>query len=383
MNFIISLLIAFVAINVIAAIPLIGVGVLGWGYLFGVIIPYAALAIFVVGLVWRVIAWSRSPVPFRIPTTAGQQKTLGWIKHSWIDNPSDTKGVWVRMFFEVLLFRSLFRNTRLEFREGSKIGYEWEKWLWLFALGFHYSFLVVVLRHLRFFTDPVPQVIIWLEWVDSFLEAGFVPVMGLEVVDYILGTGLVPAEGIGVPEMLISGFVLMGAVTLLLLRRLLSSQTRYISLPTDYFPLFLILGIGTTGILMRYTGMLLYRLIGIDFLSVDIVKVKELAMGLFSFSPTVPEGIGTIFFIHLFLVSTLIAYFPFSKLVHMAGIFLSPTRNLSNNNRFVRHVNPWNYPVAVHSYEAYEDEFRDKMVEAGLPVDKMPEETAEETESQE
>jgi len=72
-------------------------------------------------------------------------------------------------------------------------------------------------------------------------------------------------------------------------------------------------------------------------------------------------------------VSVLLAYFPFSKLMHLAGVFLSPTRNLSNNSRFVRHVNPWNYPVKVHTYEEYEEEFRDKMIEAGLPVDKMPE----------
>ena len=72
-------------------------------------------------------------------------------------------------------------------------------------------------------------------------------------------------------------------------------------------------------------------------------------------------------------MSVLFAYFPFSKLVHMGGIFLSPTRNLSNNNRIVRHINPWNYPVKTHTYEEYEDEFREKMVEAGLPVDKMPE----------
>jgi len=57
------------------------------------------------------------------------------------------------------------------------------------------------------------------------------------------------------------------------------------------------------------------------------------------------------------------------------GVFLSPTRNLSNNSRFVRHINPWNYPVKVHTYDEYEEEFRDKMIEAGLPVEK--EETAE------
>ena len=103
---------------------------------------------------------------------------------------------------------------------------------------------------------------------------------------------------------------------------------------------------------------------------VDLINVKELAIGLFTFQPVIPQGIGVIFFIHLFLVSSLIAYFPFSKLLHMPGIFLSPTRNLANNSRMKRHVNPWNSPVRVHTYEEYEDEFREKMKEAGLPVEK-------------
>jgi hypothetical protein len=113
-------------------------------------------------------------------------------------------------------------------------------------------------------------------------------------------------------------------------------------------------------------------------LKVDVVSVKELTIGLVSFKPRSPEGIGVLFYIHIFLVSTLVAYFPFSKLVHMAGIFLSPTRNLSNNSRIVRHINPWNYPVETHTYDEYEEEFRDKMVEVGIPVEKMRETPAEE-----
>ncbi len=98
--------------------------------------------------------------------------------------------------------------------------------------------------------------------------------------------------------------------------------------------------------------------------------MKELALGLVHFSPPDPTGIHPLFFGHLFLVCVLLAYFPLSKLVHMAGVFLSPTRNLANNNRAVRHVNPWDYPVKVHTYEEYEDEFREKMIAAGLPVEK-------------
>ena len=68
---------------------------------------------------------------------------------------------------------------------------------------------------------------------------------------------------------------------------------------------------------------------------------------------------------------------------------MSPTRNLANNNRMVRHVNPWNDPnIKPHAYADYEDEFREFMVNAGLPVEKElppepepePEPEAEETE---
>jgi nitrate reductase gamma subunit len=173
--------------------------------------------------------------------------------------------------------------------------------------------------------------------------------------------GIAPFTGFQLPGLMLSGVVLLAAVGFLFIRRVLSAQIRYISLPSDYFPLVLIGTIALTGVLMRY------------LLKVDIVGIKELAMGLVTFHWALPEGIGVLFYIHLFLVCVLLAYFPFSKLVHLGGIFLSPTRNLANNSRAVRHTNPWNYPVKTHDYHEYEDEFREKMIEAGLPVEKMPE----------
>lgn len=92
-------------------------------------------------------------------------------------------------------------------------------------------------------------------------------------------------------------------------------------------------------------------------------------MGLVTLHPVAPEGIAPILFVHLFLVSALLVYFPWSKLMHAGGIVLSPTRNLANNNRAKRHVNPWNYPVDVHTYAEYEAEFGEKMKKVGLPLD--------------
>jgi nitrate reductase gamma subunit len=341
---------SFLAVLGLFLLAYVGVAGLGLEWLFGIIVPYLAALVFVIFGIKRVLGWGRSAVPFRIPTTAGQQKSLSWIQDSPIDNPTTKLGVWMRMALEVLTFRSLFRNTRMKLGAGPKIGYSLEIFLWLGALAFHYAFFTTLVRHLRLFTEPVPLFVRILETVDSFfrIEILYDPIQ------------------VALPGVFISGIVLLVAVTYLLLRRLFISQVRYISLAADFFPLFLILGIAFTGILMRY------------FLKINVVAAKELAMGLVTFHPTVPEGVGAIFYVHLFFVSVLLAYFPFSKLMHLGGIFLSPTRNLTTNTRAVRHVNPWNYPVKIHTYEAYEDEFREKMVEAGLPVEKMPAATAAE-----
>jgi nitrate reductase gamma subunit len=195
---------------------------------------------------------------------------------------------------------------------------------------------------LRLFTEPVPFFVKWLEFFDGFVKVEFVN-------DFVQ---------IGLPGIYMSGLVLFAAVIYLLLRRIIIPQVNYISQASDYFPLFLIIAIAVSGILMRY------------FTKVDVVAIKELTLGLVTFGPTIPEGVGGLFYVHMFLVCVLLIYFPFSKLMHLGGIFMSPTRNLPNNSRAVRHVNPWNYPVKVHTYEEYEEEFRDKMVEAGLPVEK-------------
>jgi nitrate reductase gamma subunit len=328
-----GLLFSFFAVIILVLLSFGGVQAANLQYLFGVIIPYAAIVTFIVGIFYRVIKWGRSPVPFRIPTTAGQEKSLPWIKQNKIDNPSSFLGVIVRMAFEVLLFRSLFRNTKTDLRDGPMLAYGSTKWLWAAGLAFHWTFLIIVLRHLRLFTEPILFFVPLIESLDAFFQ-------------------------VGVPLLYITDVVFLIAVTFLFFRRVLIPHVRYISLAADYFPLFLIFGIGVTGVLMRY------------FFKVDVVGVKELTMGLVTFNPVVPEGIGVIFYIHLFLVSTLLIYFPFSKLMHMAGVFLSPTRNLANNNRESRHINPWDYPVKVHTYDHYEDDFREKMKAAGLPVEK-------------
>lgn len=326
-----SILVSLIAVLLLAGIAWVGVEGLGLATVFGVVIPYAAIVLFLVGIVWRVVSWARTPVPFRITTTTGQQKSLDWIRHSPLEAPATRWQAFWRMVGEIVLFRSLFRNTRSELR-GDKLVYGSSKWLWLIGLLFHYSFLIIFLRHFKYFVEPVPGFVEALQSVDGFFQ-------------------------VGLPIIYITDAVFLVAVTWLFVRRVVDPRLRYLSLSNDYFPLFLLLGIGVTGVLMRY------------FIKVDITSVKALGAGLLTFTPAVPE-VGALFYIHLFLVMSLIAYFPFSKLVHAPGVFMSPTRNMPNDNRARRHVNPWNPKVKVHTYDEYEDEFRQLMAAAGLPTEK-------------
>ena len=301
-------------------------------FLLTAVLPYAAFTVFIVGFIYRVVQWAKAPVPFRITTTCGQEKSLPWIRTNPLENPSGLWGVIGRMALEIFLFRSLFRNTKMDILQKRPV-YGSAKWLWFFGLLFHWSLLIIVLRHLRFFIEPIAPWVNGLSAVDGFFE-------------------------IGIPTLYLSDAAILTGLSFLFLRRVVVPQVRYISLFTDYFSLLLILGVVSTGLLMRH------------FFPADLLQVKNLALGWVTFSPVVPKGIGTVFYIHLCFVFVLMAWFPMSKLMHMAGVFLNPTRNLANDNRMRRHLNTWNTPVKVHTYEEYENEFREKMKLAGLPVEK-------------
>lgn len=322
-------LIAVIAVILLAVVSVI---VPASQLVFGVILPYLAISAFIAGFIYRVIRWANSPVPFNIPTTCGQEASFNWIKSDKIESPRSNWGIFGRLALEILFFRSLFRNSSMGQVDAQRLIYGGSRWLWLGGLAFHWSLLIIIIRHLRYFTEPVFPPSMWLSSFDGILQ-------------------------LALPTLFITDFVILTAVSYLLIRRLVSQRIRYISLASDYLALFLILAVAVSGILMR------------SIFKVDLIAVKELAISVITFRPSVPAGIGLPFYIHLLLVCTLIAYFPFSKMIHAAGILLSPTRNSKNDSRRVRHVNPWNRPVRVHTYAEYEDEFRQPMIKTGIPVD--------------
>jgi nitrate reductase gamma subunit len=277
-------------------------------------IAYFGFAAFVAGMVWRVVAWARVPVPFPIALTCGQQKSLPGIRAAWLENPWTRAGAACRMALEVLLFRSLLRNSRAELLPGPRFVYRGDRSLWAGALLFHGCLLWVLVGHLRFFLEPAP-----FGKANGFVDAG-----------------------------------LLAGLAFLFLRRVLDPRLRYVTLAADYLPLALLATVAGSGVLMQ----------------TDVAAVKRFSLGLVTFHPVAPAALGALFYIHLIAGAALAASIPFTKLAHMAGIFFSPTRNLPSDSRARRHTNPWLTPVQVHTYAEWEDEFRDKMRAAGLPLER-------------
>jgi nitrate reductase gamma subunit len=233
-----------------------------FGTIFAVL-AYFATAVFVVGLLYRIVLYARTPAPLIIPTTPA---------------PVKRSGVVLRMAKEVVFFESLFKAN---------------KWTWLFGWVFHTALLLVVLRHLRYFTEPVWS---WVKWVQPF--------------------GLY------------AGFAMLAGLVALWVRRFAVERIRYISGPSDHLMLLLLIGIAATGLLMKYV------------VRTDIIALKAFVLGLIYFDWQ-PIPADAVLLIHLGLVLALMIVFPFSKLLHAPGVFFSPGRNQADNPREKRHLAPW------------------------------------------
>jgi nitrate reductase gamma subunit len=216
--------------------------------------------------------------------------------------------------------------------KGERLIFSNRRYLWFFSLLFHLSMLVIILRHLRFFFEPVPDFVLFLQQLDGIFELSH-------------------------PTVLLSTVLFTSALFYLLSRRIFDERARFVSLPSDYVILLLLLSVAITGILSRH------------FFRTDLVEIKRLILGLLSFTPYVPKDVSPFFYLHLLSVCLLFAIIPWTKVVHMAGILMSPTRNLPNTSRRERHINPWDYPVKVRTYEEYKKEFGEVMKAQGLDAE--------------
>ena len=224
---------------------------------------YAATAVLAGGLAHCIYDYARTPAPLKIPTTPA---------------PTSGGGVALRLLREVVLFESLFRSN-----------------LWTWACGwlFHAGLALVLVRHVRYFIDPV-----W-GWV-AFAQ----------------------------PFGVYAGLAMAAGLAGLWVRRLFVARVRYISTPSDHLMLALLLGIALSGLAMKFVA------------HTDIVAVKAFFLGLLRFDWQ-PLPADPLLYAHLALVLLLMLVFPFSKLLHAPGLFFSPTRNQVDNPRERRHLAAW------------------------------------------
>ena len=231
--------------------------------IFYAVMFYVATGVFVVGLARKIRSYAKVSAPLKIPTTPA---------------PMTATGVGWRMTREVVFFESLFKS---------------HKWTWILGWTFHAALLLVVLRHLRYFQEPV-----WL------------PVAVIQ------------------PFGTYAGFAMVAGLAGLWARRWLVDRVRYISTPSDHLMLALLLAIGLSGLGMRFVA------------HTDIIAVKAFMLGLMRFDWQ-PLPSDPALLVHLALVALLMIIFPISKLLHAPGLFFSPTRNQADNAREARHISAW------------------------------------------
>ncbi len=225
---------------------------------------YLVAIVFIVGMARKIYQYANTPAPLKIVVSPA---------------PLTKTGVYARMFYEVVLFASLFKSS---------------KWTWIFGWLFHFGLFIVLIRHLRYFVPgELPEI---LAYTQMFKYGAIFMIIGL-----------------------------FG----LLARRVFVDRVRYISAPSDYLMLLLLIVIGVSGAIMTFTSA-----------HTDVAMVKEFASGIISFN-VANMPVDFAFVTHLIFFFVLLAIFPVSKLLHVPGVFFSPTRNQVDNARNKRHISPW------------------------------------------
>ena len=224
----------------------------------GVVLPYVAVLVFVVGMAYRLSTWKKLASPamtlFPAPPT-GQGNTLNTIK-------------------EAVFFKSLFYGDIV---------------LWIIAWVFHVVLALIVLGHFRVFTGAI----------DAMLE----PLIGKEGVE-AMSSGAGGAAGI----------VILLAVLMLLLRRTALQRAREITGLADYLALLLIAAIIITGNMMRFSA---------EHFDLTYTRDYFAALATFSDVATMPVLANNLFLVHMGMALLLIMVIPFSKILHLGGIFFT------------------------------------------------------------
>lgn len=182
--------------------------------------------------------------------------------------PSGIPGRWNRIAKEVLLFKGLLEGDRS---------------LWIGTWVFHATLALILAGH-----------------AGMFASIPFAPG------EAEVGKG--EADSLGALAGGCAGLTVLGMGIYLLLRRLVLPRVRVISGFEDYASLILVLGVAVTGNVMRFSSHF------------ELNQARDYFSALLSLRP-VPAPLDPCFALHLFLGQILVMYIPFSKFLHIPGVF--------------------------------------------------------------
>ncbi|MCF8011469.1 MAG: respiratory nitrate reductase subunit gamma [Clostridiales bacterium] len=228
--------------------------------LIGQILPYITIIIFVLGVFYRLGRWVGTQIIHNITLSDPWLKTNGQVA--------------VRIGTEAFLFRNFFI---------------FDKALWAGALLMHLSLLNVLGGHVVGFGTLGTQF-------------AFIPGVSEQLSQSLsndLGT--------------IFGILLFVALAYLLIRRLSITPIKQLNKPSDILWLVFLLLIVGVGDIMRFFHQF----------HVEYEPVRDYVIALGTFQPVVNMELlsNPVFLVHFTLVNILLILFPFSKLMHLFGMF--------------------------------------------------------------
>ena len=228
-----------------------------FSYLAAGIMVYVAVAVFILGMIYQVYQWLKAP------------KTA--VRTGYFPKPKSSQGKWLKVGEDSFIFPQVIRFDRS---------------LWVFTILFHFGLLGAFVGHLRLVHEFTP----------------LVQALGSKGMDrFALWSGG------------IMGALLSIGLIYYFLRRLVRPY-RELSLPEDYFLLFLLFLAILFGNQMRFLG------------DVQTADYRAYLQSLIAFQPAFPPALASsssrwVLVFHVLSANLILIFFPFSKLVHTIATF--------------------------------------------------------------
>jgi len=220
------------------------------------ILPYITLLLFLGGMIYRFRVWAKTPQPGALTLTPA---------------PPQGAGTFFGVIKESFLFPGLFK--------GDKV-------LWVCAWIFHVTLAMIVVGHVRVFTD-FPRL-----WAALGIDAN--------QMSAISGGA--------------AGIVILVFAIMLFLRRMAIPRVKEVTNLSDFFALLLVIAILVTGNVMRFG----------EHFDLEITRTYFSQVLTFSVAQqTLPQS--GMFVLHFLLAQVLIMIMPYSKIMHFGGIFFTQT----------------------------------------------------------